>query len=903
MTRDDNGVVMTPEDIRSTYLTFFEDREHRVVASAPVVPQGDDTLLFTNAGMNQFKDMLLGNEKRDYVRAASVQKCIRAGGKHNDLDEVGRDGRHLTFFEMLGNWSFGDYYKEKAIHWAWEFVTEVLDLPVERLYVTVYKDDDDSYDIWVDEIGIPVERIARQGDVDEGNEENFWSMGPTGPCGPCTELFFDLTPEAGPVTFAEGQFDEDRIVEFWNLVFMEFNRDEDGEFAPLPMQSVDTGMGLDRIAMILAGATNVFQTGLFTPIFVKTAALLDLDIADDLDAFYARDDFADFAVIADHIRSVLFSLCDGAKFSNEGRGSVIRSILRRAVRHGRRLGFEGPFLHEVAQAVIDHYSDVYPELEALGQQSKRLIRLEEESFLRNIERGMTLFEKAAAQARQEDRAGLTGEEVFELHATYGFPPDLTRVMAEDEDLEVDIDDTYQERWDEHIRVSKGQKDVYADAAGVGDWVTIHEGSADTFVGYDRTEADAVVRRWRSLSDDLHEILLSQTPFYAESGGQVGDVGHIAATDGSWSFDVEDTQKTPIGIVHRGRFSLGSPDEDTLSVDVVARVEDSVRQRTMSNHTATHLLHAALRDLISDTIFQSGSAVRPDKLRFDFSWGEPLTKEQLRQLEDRVNHQIQQGFPLRIHTDVERDRAVEEMGAMAIFGEKYGDTVRVVEIPGESVELCGGTHVENTRDIQLFRITSESSVAAGIRRVEAVTQTAAYEAFQQERDALGQVASVLKTDLNIGLDRLIERAESLTAEKSELERKLQQMSQKLAQLRSKEIVDEATTIDGITVIAERIDADGRDQMLAYADKLRADLDEAIVLLGAEIDGKAALLCAVTDKVFKDHGVKAGDLINVVATHVGGRGGGRPTLAQAGGSNPQGLQQAVDAFEDAVRDALG
>lgn len=886
---------MKPDEIRSKYLSFFAERDHRVVSSSPVIPQGDQTLLFTNAGMNQFKDVLLGNEKRDYARAASVQKCIRAGGKHNDLDEVGRDGRHLTFFEMLGNWSFGDYYKRDTIKWAWEVVTEVLGLDVERVYITTYKDDDEAYDIWTKEIGIPLSRIARQGDVEQGNEENFWSMGPTGPCGPCTELFFDMSPSDGPVTFIEGQYDEERIIEFWNCVFMEFNRDEDGNLTPLPMQSVDTGMGLDRIAMVKAGARNVFQTELFTPIFVKTAELLGQDISADLQAFYNDDLFTHYAVIADHIRSVTFSLCDGAKFGNQGRGSVLRSILRRAMFHGKQLGFETPFMHEVAQAVIDTYSDVYPELAAVGSQARTLIKLEEEKFLSTLDRGLSLFERVIEKAK-ETGEGLDGETIFTLHTTFGFPPDMTAVLAEDEGVEVDMDG-YQVAFSNHQLASKG-KDLYANAIGAGDWATINEGPAAEFTGYTSLTETAQIRRYRTTEAGC-DVLLSITPFYAESGGQVGDTGTIVAVNGGLSLEVTDTQKTPIGIVHHCKIVSGELTEDTLSGDFNAQVDATARKLTISNHTATHLLHAALRDLVSDEVFQSGSSVTPEKLRFDFSLGQPVSSEQLRAIEDRVNEQIRQGHVVTIHEGVDRDHAVNELGAMAIFGEKYGDTVRVVDIPGESVELCGGTHVSNTNEIGLFRITHESGVAAGIRRIEAVTGQAAYASFQQDRELLTTVAHALKAESHNVLDR----AKSLTQERAELERKLRQMSQKLAQLESAGIVNDAIEIDGVKVIAQKIDVDSRDQLLAYADKLRDKLDQAAILLGAEIDGKAALLCALSDSVFKQRKVKAGDLVNKVASHVNGRGGGRPTLAQAGGSNPAGLQDAVDAFEAAVRETFG
>ncbi|MFW5968505.1 MAG: alanine--tRNA ligase [Persicimonas sp.] len=884
---------MNPHQLRQTYLDFFEERDHRVVDSSSVVPQGDPTLLFTNAGMNQFKDVLLGNEQRDYQRATSVQKCIRAGGKHNDLDEVGKSPRHLTFFEMLGNWSFGDYYKRKAIEWAWEFVLEVLDFDRERLYVTTYKDDDESYDIWVDEIGVPEERVLRLGDIEEGNEENFWSMGPTGPCGPCTELHYDLHPEEGEFEFEQG-YDENRVVEIWNLVFMEFNRDETGELNPLPMKSVDTGMGLDRVAMIQAGRDNVFQTELFSPLFEATAELVGESI-DDWDAFYERDDFMNYAVIADHVRTVTFAVCDGAQFSNEGRGYVLRRILRRAVRFGRQLGLTEPFLHKVSKTVVEHYSDVYPELEAMGSEAAELMRLEEERFFRNIDRGIELFEQAAEKALSAGRDELSGQEVFQLHATYGFPPDLTEIMAEEKGLEIDWQ-AYETLWAEHQEASRG-KDVHEEAAGVGDWITIYEEEDSEFVGYDELEATASVTRYRPLDDDRFQILLTRTPFYAEAGGQVGDRGVIRAADDSLVFRVVDTQRTPIGIVHICEREKGTVDRDTLKAEFVATVDETLRRQTMANHTATHLLHAALREIVSDSVFQSGSLVAPDRLRFDFSHEEPLTDEQIEAVEERVNQIIREGRQVVPHHDVDRDRAVEQMGAMAIFGEKYGDTVRVIEIPDESVELCGGTHVQNTSDINLFRITGESGVAAGIRRVEAVTERAAYESFRRDAETLETVAETLKSDTH----DIVDRAEALVEEKAELERQLDRLSQKLAQTESGDLVSDAADVDGVQVIAAKIDVDTRDQMLKYADKLREQLDAGVVLLASAIDGKAALVCVVTEPAV-ERGLKAGPLINEAAAHVDGRGGGRPTLAQAGGSNTAGLQDAVDAFEGIVRAAI-
>lgn len=901
---------MTPHDIRASFLKYFADQDHKVLPSAPVVPEGDPTLLFTNAGMNQFKDMLLGNETRDYKRATTVQKCVRAGGKHNDLDEVGKDGRHLTFFEMLGNWSFGDYYKRKSIEWAWDYLLNVLKLDPERLYITNYKDDDEAAAIWRDEIGIAPEHMLRLGDIEKGDEENFWSMGPTGPCGPCTEIHYDSHPEYGPFEFVEG-YDDERVVEIWNLVFMEYNRDEDGELHPLPMKSVDTGLGLDRVAMIKAGRDSVFQTELFTPIIETTLGLLKASNSElfanvktdenghieDKEAFYALEEFTGFSVIADHVRTVTFALCDGAKFSNEGRGYVLRRILRRAVRFGRQLGFEGPFLHKVSATVVSEYSDIYPELAAVGKEAAELIRLEEERFFRNIDRGIELFETAANAAIAEKRSELGGEEVFQLHATFGFPPDLTELMAEEKGLSIDWK-AYEQLWQTHQETSRG-KDVYADTAGVGDWVTILDEDDSVFVGYETLSATASITRYRALGDARYQVLLTQTPFYAESGGQVGDQGVLRGEDGAVLLKVLDAQKAPIGIIHLVEAVAKDVDEDALKATFRAEVDAERRRLTIANHTATHLLHAALRDIVSDSIFQSGSLVSPERLRFDFSHGEPVSPEQLRAIEERVNRQIRDAHPVTIHAEVTRERAVDEMGAMAIFGEKYGSTVRVVEIPGESVELCGGTHVANTSDINLFRIVSESGVAAGIRRIEALSADGALASYRAEADQLREVARILKADTH----HLLSRAESLMAEKSDLQRQVDQLGQKLANSASGDLVSDAADIDGVQVIAAKISVEKRDQMLAYADKLREKIKgEGAVLLAGELDGKATLVCVVTQEAFKGRGLKAGDLVNAAAKYIDGRGGGRPTLAQAGGTKIEGLQPAIDNFEAIVKEAL-
>ncbi|MFB6373319.1 MAG: alanine--tRNA ligase, partial [Bradymonadaceae bacterium] len=717
-----------------------------------------------------------------------------------------------------------------------------------------------------------------------------------------------------PFDFELG-FNEDRVVEIWNLVFMEYNRDETGQMDPLPMQSVDTGLGLDRVAMAAQEKENVFQTDLFTPLFERTLELMGEEVGAWSD-FFARDDFTNFAVIADHIRSLTFALCDGAQFSNDGRGYVLRRILRRAVRFGRELGFTEPFLHRVADTVIDRYGEMYPELEATGQEAGELIRLEEERFFRNIDRGIELFEEAADRADAEGRDHLTGEEVFKLHATYGFPPDLTEIMAAERDLAIDWSE-YETLWTEHQETSKSE-DVYEDAAGVGDWTTVHDRADSRFVGYDNStganddprgyddqslETETVVTRYRQLEDDSYHVLLEQTPFYAESGGQVGDEGILEASDGSVRFRVTDTQEASIGIVHAAELVDGEVTDETMDGTFHAEVDARHRRSAAANHTATHLLHYVLRDDISDSIFQSGSLVAPDRLRFDFSHDEPLTRRQLRHIEDRINTMIQNGIEVRIHPRVDRDRAVDEMGAMAIFGEEYGDQVRVVDITDEaveleSVELCGGTHVENTRDLNLFRITRESGVSAGIRRIEAVTGGAAYEVFQTDRQRLEDVADTIKSNV----DDVVDSAKKYADKRAELQRQVESLSQKLAHAEAGALVEDAIEIDGVPVIASTVDVETRDQLRTFADRLRERMDDGTALLGADIDGSAALVCLVTDDLVEAPGLEAGSLVAQAAERVGGGGGGRPTLAQAGGPNADSLQQAIDAFPEMVRDML-
>jgi len=868
---------MDAQVLRSRFLAFFAERGHTVVDSSAVVPKSDPTLLFANAGMNQFKDVFLGNEERDYKRAASSQKCIRAGGKHNDLDEVGKDGRHLTFFEMLGNWSFGDYYKEDSIVWGWEFLTEVMELAAERLYVTVQTNDDESWDIWRNKVGVPESRMMRLGDLATGDEENFWSMGPVGPCGPCTEIHYDTRPEL-PSSFAPN-YDGERYVELWNHVFMEFDRDESGALEPLPMKSVDTGMGLERAAAVVVGVATVYETALFTGILEKTAQMLGLNLSQK--EILDREDINAFRVIADHVRTLTFAVSEGQPFSNEGRGYVLRRILRRAVRFGRGLGFDGPFLHEISQAVVRDFGEAYPEIVAVASQTQEVLRIEEERFFNTIDRGIARFEDVAAKAD----GAISGRDAFALYDTFGFPLDLTQIMAEERGLAVDLVGFNEALEEQRARSSEANR-FYAQAE-TGPWLVVKKATSDTFLGYTRDETASRVVRYRARGD-LYEILLDMTPFYPEGGGQVGDMGKIEAEDKSLVFTVLDTQRVAAGILHLARLDDGFVTEVSMSKDVIATVDRERRRLTACNHTATHLLQAALRDIVSTEIHQAGSLVRPDKLRFDFTYPKPLTAEQVDAVEARVNAAIRAGNPVVKHADVSRESA-EEWGATAIFGEKYGDRVRVVEVPGISMELCGGIHVDTTRDILYFRITQETSIAAGTRRIEGITNVAALQAAGEDRVLLSSIGKAAKVDRP---DLILPKLERLHSERAELEAHLQGLLGRIAANEVDRILTRGRKVGDTMVYASKVEIRDRKELLTYADLLRDRMGEAVGLLGAIIDEKPALICVVAKSLCPN--LKAGDLVNACAAVVGGKGGGKPALAQAGGNDATRLDEAIDTI---------
>lgn len=878
---------MRAEEIRRSYLDYFVERGHTLVPSSPLVPTDDPTLLFTNAGMNQFKDVLLGREKRDYVRATSVQKCVRAGGKHNDLDAVGNDGRHLTFFEMLGNWSFGDYYKREAINWGWEFVTKTLGFPSERLWVSIYKDDDESRRIWRADVGLADERIVPLGDVEKGDEENFWSMGPTGPCGPCSEVHYDMGTDVGcgrPACTVG--CDCDRFSELWNLVFMEFDRDTNGKLTPLPFRSVDTGMGLDRVVAVAQGASTVFGTDLFAP-YLKW-------LHDTAGCSYDDPEVrSSMCVIADHIRSLTFALAERAAFGNIGRGYVLRRILRRAVRHGRILGFKEPFLHEMVPIVNRVMGGAYPELSDSVDHVSRAIRLEEERFFITLDRGLERLATAVGEAKAAGQDRLSGEIVFLLHDTFGFPADLTGIIAGENGLGIDLEG-YRCEMEKQKTRSRAARRFYDDAARTGEWVNLHmerAGEKTEFVGYDALESEAVVRRYR-VSDDQIEMILDRTPFYAESGGQVGDQGHLLIGDHKLS--VDDTQRLGDSIVQIC-MSQSEIDPSALEGPVWAIVDAERRFRIHRNHTATHLLQAALQRVLGEDVRQSGSLVAAQRLRFDFTYDEGVTSAQLAEVERIVNAWVMENHRVIVHSDVPVEEA-KKRGAMALFGEKYGDVVRMVEVEGVSLELCGGTHCTQTAEIGLIRIVSESAVAAGIRRIEAVTGMEAYTQMATRDGALREASQFLNTSA----PDLPERVQKLQADLKQQSREIRNLKKQIARGGLGDLSVKAEEMHGTSVLVSRVPVEDMESLRQVMDSLRKTHGDGVILLGADVGGKVALLCNVGKQLSKR--LSAGDLLGEVAAICAGGGGGSATRAQAGGKDVGRLDDALEKGRALIREAL-
>ncbi|NMC75170.1 MAG: alanine--tRNA ligase [Geobacteraceae bacterium] len=870
---------MTGKELRERFLKYFAERGHTVVPSSNLIPKNDPTLLFTNAGMNQFKDLFLGLEKRDYIRACSSQKCVRAGGKHNDLENVGRTARHHTFFEMLGNFSFGDYFKKEAIAFAWEFLTKELKLDKNRLYVSVYKDDDEAADIWHCQEGVPLERIYRF------DEDNFWSMGDTGPCGPCTEIFWDNGPETGcgSPECAVG-CDCDRYMEIWNNVFMQFNRDEKGVMTPLPKPSVDTGMGLERIATVMQGVTSNYDTDLLQGIIRHVEKLSGKR--------YRRDEKDDVSmrVIADHSRATTFLICDGVLPSNEGRGYVLRRIMRRAARHAKMLGFSEPVLYRMVDAVSEVMGEAYPDLLQREEYIRRVVRAEEERFAETLDNGLRILNDEVASLKGQGLTVIPGEVVFRLYDTYGFPMDLTADIVQGEGFAIDeagfeaCMERQREMAREHWKGSGEEKvaSVYRELHG--------RGLRTLFTGYDERTAYAAVTallrggetlRSADAGDEV-DVITETTPFYGESGGQAGDTGEIST--GAAHLEVFDTLRPlPDLVVHRARVKEG-----TIRVGDMAdlRVAGETRNATARNHTATHLLQAALREVLGDHVKQSGSLVNNHHLRFDFTHFSALTPEELERVEELVNRHIMENADVTV-LEMGIEQAMES-GATALFDEKYGETVRVVKVGEVSAELCGGTHVRAAGDIGLFKIVSESGIAAGVRRIEALTGLGALRYARRLEEETRKIASLVKAE---GGDT-VEKVVRLISRQKEMQREIDTLQSRLNASASADLLAGAREIGGVKALAVKVDVADVKALRELSDTLKDRLGSGVLALGSEIDGKATLLVAVTKDLTARF--RAGDLIKGMASIVGGSGGGKPELAQAGGGKPEMLDQALDTL---------
>lgn len=852
---------MNSAQIREKFLQFFADRGHERVPSASMIPGNDPTLLFTNAGMVPFKDVFLGTDKRRYTRATSAQRCLRAGGKHNDLENVGYTARHHTFFEMLGNFSFGDYFKRQAIQYAWEFLTEELRLPAEKLWVTVFTEDDEAYDIWAKEIGVPEDRISRIGEKD-----NFWSMGDTGPCGPCSEVFYDHGPDVWGGPPGTPEEDGDRFIEIWNLVFMQYNRQADGTMEPLPDPSIDTGMGLERIAAILQGVHSNYETDTFQALIKAAAEAVGTD---DLHNKSLR-------VIADHIRSCSFLIVDGVMPSNEGRGYVLRRIIRRAVRHGHLLGAKQAFFYRLVEELITQMGEAYPELTQKRQIIEEALQREEQQFAKTLERGLAILNDEISQL---STAVIPGDVVFKLYDTYGFPMDLTADIAREQELTID------EAGFDKAMAEQRQRAQQSSQFGVDYNSQLKSSQQSEFLGYTDDEGQSTVVELFKAGQQVEQlepgdsgiVVLSATPFYAESGGQVGDTGRLLVNGGE--FVVTDTQYVGKAIAHHGTAETSV----AVNAAVTAVVDAERRNNIRRNHSATHLLHAALRNLLGEHVNQKGSLVEAERMRFDFSHFEPVSAEQLAQLEREVNSQIRAN--IKLTTQLMNIEAAKEAGAMALFGEKYDDDVRVVQMGDFSMELCGGTHVHATGDIGLFRIINETGIASGVRRIEVVTGAAAINYTQQQQKMLDRLAAEFKTDR----ESVAEKVAQLQTKNKELERDKAQLQQKLAQQAGGGLVNQATDIAGVKVIVAALEDTDAKALRGLVDDLKNQLSSGIVLLGTAQANKVSLIAGVTKDLTTK--VKAGELVNQAANVVGGKGGGRPDMAQAGGSQPEHLSEAL------------
>jgi alanyl-tRNA synthetase len=868
---------MKSSEIRQQFLDYFKNKGHAIVASSPLVPGNDPTLLFTNSGMVQFKDVFLGQEQRPYKRATTSQRCVRAGGKHNDLENVGYTARHHTFFEMLGNFSFGDYFKRDAIHFAWELLTSVYKLPQDKLWVTVYETDDEAYNLWANEIRVPRERITRIGDKPGGGSDNFWQMGETGPCGPCSEIFFDHGPDVAGGPPGTPDADGDRYIEIWNLVFMQFNRDDNGKLHPLPKPSVDTGMGLERIAAVLQNVHSNYEIDLFQDLIKAAARETNCkELGNN-----------SLKVVADHIRACAFLIVDGVIPGNEGRGYVLRRIVRRAIRHGYKLGQRQPFFFKLVADLVKTMGAAYPELASMHERVAQVLKQEEERFAETLENGMVVLESAL---QSEDKM-LDGDTVFRLYDTYGFPLDLTADIARERNITVDF---------AGFEAAMGQQRERARAASkFGTQSTVeYSGQKTEFHGYDTlTLTGKVVALYKGGSavsaieaGDTAVIVLDKTPFYAESGGQVGDRGQLVSSHGT--FHVSDTQKIQSevfghhGVLHTGVLAVG----ETLE----AKVDTAARARAQYNHSATHLMHAALRKVLGSHVQQKGSLVDADRTRFDYSHNEPLTAQQIREIESLVNREIRGNEAVEARI-MKYDDAIKT-GAMALFGEKYGDEVRVLTMGDFSTELCGGTHVGRTGDIGFFKIVSESGIAAGVRRIEAVTAEGALTWVQQQEANMQQAAGALKAPVQEVTQKISQIVENVKS----LEKELARLKSKLASSQGDDVAAQAVEVKGAKVLAAVLDGADSKALREAMDKLKDKLKSCAVVLAAIEGGKVTLIAGVSADLTGK--VKAGELVNFVAQQVGGKGGGRADMAQAGGNDPAQLPAALAAVPGWVAERL-
>jgi len=872
---------MKSSELRQSFLSFFESKQHQIVESSSLVPGNDPTLLFTNAGMVQFKDVFLGDDIRPYKRATTSQRCVRAGGKHNDLENVGYTARHHTFFEMLGNFSFGDYFKKEAIAYAWEFLTEVLKLPKDKLLVTVYAEDDEAFDIWHKNIGLPAEKIIRIGDNKGGRyqSDNFWAMGDTGPCGPCTEVFYDHGEHIWGGPPGSPEEDGDRFIEIWNVVFMQFNRSADGVMAPLPKPSVDTGMGLERIAAILQGVHSNYEIDLFQNLIAASAKAVGTS---DLSSQSLR-------VIADHIRSCSFMIVDGVVPSNEGRGYVLRRIIRRAVRHGNKLGQKGAFFYTLVDALDIEMGEAYPELRKLKDRVASILLKEEEQFAKTLDQGMKILEEAIANLG--DQTVIPGDIIFKLYDTFGFPYDLTQDVARESGLEMDVAG-FDEAMEAQRTRARSASNFTMDMSG-----GVRLESVTNFTGYDYLEGVCEVEMILVDGNAVKAIeagqsavvVLKSTPFYGESGGQVGDQGWLR---GAGAFKVTNTTKQGKAHLHHGELKEGRL---AVGDEVTGQVDRSLRMATTLNHSATHLMHEALRCVLGDHVMQKGSLVDSERLRFDFSHFEGVTAAEIEQIEDMVNEQIRLNRP--VETEIMDIEAAKAKGAMALFGEKYDSQVRVLTMGADySIELCGGTHVKRTGDIGLFKILFENGIAAGVRRIEAVTGKAAIDATRQTEAALNSIASLVKGNKDSALDKVV----ALNDHARALQKELDVLKGKMAALAGADLASQAVDINGGKLLVAQVEVSDPKALRDLLDELKSKLESAVVLLAAVNDGKVSLIAGVTKELTKQ--IKAGDLIKMVAPFVDGKGGGRPDMAQAGGNNPAGLVEALAAVPDWVAERV-